>query len=496
VKNRTSARFDLSDAIAANLASKGGEALLHFDSCWIDWKWLREFCDHVAPVFARAHTVGLVARVRPTHIATIAANVRDRRSTAFIYSAQTSSGIASDIRRLRLPVVVADSGDWNETTLRAASEAGSIAVATSESDARIAILSPGTAPVIAKGDPDIAFRLLSSGTTGPPKRVPIRWDTAAQLVANSRTAYVGSDNADAPQIMASPLGNVAGLVYTLPVLALGGRLVLLDRFEPQAWAEAVRDHRPVRGALTPTGVRMVLDAQVRREWLESLQVIGVGGSRLDEELQAEFESRYGIPVLPAYGATEFGGVIANWSVDAYQEWGRRKRGSVGRAGTGVALRVVDQGSGHVLGPGEQGLLEAKVDRIGASWIRTTDLASLDEDGFLFIHGRADGAINRGGFKILPDAVANVVRQHPAVADAAVIGCADHRLGEAPVAAVELRVGQNVSPIAIRSWCRDRMLAYQVPARIVILDALPRNLSGKVALTALKEILSSKAMDQA
>ena len=472
---------DLATALKANIAERGDAPVLHYDGVWRDWRWLGEACDALAAAFGAAPLIGLVARPRPRHVAVIAANARDRRTTAFIYSAQRTSGIAADIERLRLPVIVADRQDWDETTLEAARLAGSMAVATDDNGEGGIELLARLRGADAAVDPDTAFLLLSSGTTGPPKRLPLSWQTASALVANSRTAYVGSDHQAAPQIMAAPLGNVSGLVYTLPPLVFGGRLVLLDRFEPAGWAAAVRDHKPVRGAMTPTGVRMVLDADIPAEWLASLKVIGVGGSRLDEQLQIDFERKYGVPVLPAFGATEFGGVIANWSLDAYREWGEAKRGSVGRAMPGVALRIVDVATGAEVEAGAQGLLEAKVDRVGPDWIRTTDIASIDADSFLFIHGRADGAINRGGFKILPDVVANTIRQHPAIADAAVVGIKDARLGEVPAAAIELKSGEQLDEPALREWLKERLVAYQVPAIYRFVGQLPRNASMKISL---------------
>ena len=485
--------IDLSAALIASFAARATSPVLHYAEAWRDWRWLGAACDALADAFGDTALVGLVARPRPHHVAVIAANVRDRRTTAFIYSAQRTSGIAADIERLRFPVIVADRQDWDETTLEAARRAGSIAIATDEREGGgVEVLAVNRGGAAATGS-DTAFLLLSSGTTGPPKRLPLSWQTASALVANSRAAYVGSDDQSVPQIMAAPLGNVSGLVYTLPPLVFGGRLVLLDRFEPSGWAAAVREHRPMRGAMTPTGVRMVLDADIPRDWLSSLKVIGVGGSRLDEQLQIEFEQKYGVPVLPAFGATEFGGVIANWSLDGYRKWGEAKRGSVGRAMAGIALRVVDSEKGNALEPGQQGLLEAKVDRVGPDWIRTTDIVSIDADGFLFIHGRADGAINRGGFKVLPDVVANTIRQHPAIADAAVVGIQDARLGELPVAAIELKAGAQLVEPELREWLKERLVAYQVPAIYRFVEHLPRNASMKISLLDVKTLFEASML---
>jgi acyl-coenzyme A synthetase/AMP-(fatty) acid ligase len=480
--------LDLRGAIADSIALGDAPALYHGDH-WRSWAWFGQAIGGLDAAIAGAGIVGLVARPRPWHVAAMASGIVARRTTAMIYCAQSPAGIAADIERLRLPAVVADRQDWNELTLAAAAAVGTRAIVTDESvPGSVEVLGDAASPPVSELAPGPAYYLLSSGTTGAPKRLALGWDTVASLVDDARLAYVGSD-VDAPQIMVSPLGNVSGLAYALPPIAFGRRLVLLDRFEPASWAAAVRDHRPVRGALTPAAIRMLVDSDVPADWLQSLTVIGVGGAKFDRALQLACEQRFGMPVLPAFGATEFGGVIANWTLDMYREWGEAKAGSTGRASRGVSLRIVDPDSREPLPADEQGLLQARVDRIGPDWLTTNDVASIDVDGFVFVYGRADGAINRGGFKILPDIVANIIKQHPDVADAAVIGIADDRLGEVPVAVVELRPGRDPSPDALRAWLKERLVAYQVPSEIRMVDALPRNASLKVSLPDVKAMFA-------
>src|SRR5262249_2162545 len=147
--------------------------------------------------------------------------------------------------------------------------------------------------------------------------------------------------------------------------------------------------------------------------------------------------RYGVPVLTSYAATEFGGGVAGWNLKDYQQYASDKRGSVGRAHAGCELRVVDESTGESLPNGDVGLLEVRADQIdGTQWIRTTDLARLDDDGFLWIVGRADQTILRGGFKVQPETVRVALLRHPAVVDAVVFGVDDDRLGQVPVAVVQ------------------------------------------------------------
>src|SRR5262249_50928335 len=156
---------------------------------------------------------------------------------------------------------------------------------------------------------------------------------------------------------------------------------------------------------------------------------------------------------------------------------------------GTDLRVVDPDTGAELPPGERGLLEARVPLMSPDWIRTTDLVTIDEDGFVFHHARADGAISRGGFKILPEVVAAALPDYPGVSDAAVVGLPDGRLGEVPAAAVELRPGTAVpSEEAIIAHLRARLTSVQIPVRVLVVDALPRTPSMKVSLAEVRRLL--------
>lgn len=486
---------DVRAAVAAAIEAGKGEPFLAFEERWYDWAWLRDFRmaldDHARGIgLEPGHAVALIARNRPDHVAVMAAQTASGRLTAMVYSAQSPARIAAEVEQVSAPLVVADRQDWTAELVAAVEGLGSLGLALEgEGVLPTVIVEPRleARAAFAKRDSDIAFEMLSSGTTGAPKRIPLRWSTLSSATQDAGNAYVGTTGSPAPQIMLHPLGNIAGVAYILPVLAFRQRVVLLEKFNIDAWVEVVRTYRPTRAALPPAAIQMVLDAGVEPEQLSSLAVIGVGGGRLDPLLQEAFEQRFGIPLLPAFGATEFAGVIANWSIDDYRTFGKVKRGSAGRASRNVELRIVDRDSFDPLPQGAVGLLEAKVARLGPEWVRTNDLARMDEDGFLYIHGRADDAINRGGFKIVPDTVVAALKQHPAVADAAVVGIPDLRLGEVPVAAVELRPGQQATPEALKAFLKDQLLAYQVPVHLRILPALPRNPSMKIALRDVRAL---------
>jgi acyl-coenzyme A synthetase/AMP-(fatty) acid ligase len=403
--------------------------------------------------------------------------------------------MAADVLKLGARAIIADAEDWGPELHAACARVGALEIAISKHDAAGVTSVAGAAGPGESEDRGrsaaTAFELLSSGTTGPPKRSPLSWSAVESAVRDAAVSYAGSGTRNAPVLMVHPMGNVAGLGYLAPALAHRQPIVLLEKFEVADWVSAVRTYRPVRAALPAPAVQMVLDSKATRDDLASLSLVAVGGARIEPELQRRFEEVFGIPVLTAFGATEFGGVVANWSLDLYRRFGAVKRGSAGKPSPGVALRVVDRESHERLPADQIGLLEARVDRIGPDWIRTNDLASLDADGFLYLHGRADDAINRGGFKVVPESVVRALREHPAIADAAVVGIPDDRLGEVPVAAIELKPGAAPpTDAAVKEFLRARLVAYQVPVAVRTVAALPRNASMKVSLPDVKRLFAA------
>ena len=275
------------------------------------------------------------------------------------------------------------------------------------------------------------------------------------------------------------------------MLLRGQRIVLLERFSVSGWHEYVKRWRPSHSGLPPSCVQQVLDADIPKEDLASIKVMGVGAAPLDPTVQKAFEDHYGIPILLSYGATEFAGPVAMMTADLHADWGRIKLGSVGRAMAGAALRVIDPESEAVLPPGQEGLLEVISPRIGPDWIRTSDIAMIDEDGFLFHRGRADGAIMRGGFKILPESVERALMLHPSVSEAGVTAVPDARLGQVPAAAIRLKPGVERPTIkALEAHLRQHVLATHIPNKWLFCDDLPRTPSLKADRPALRNLFES------
>jgi long-chain acyl-CoA synthetase len=342
------------------------------------------------------------------------------------------------------------------------------------------------------GDLDVAIEMRTSGTTGPPKRIPLTY----QQVEASLVGPLGRMVRSAPLtgdvvVITVPIVHIGGLWAVLERLITGQPFALLEKFTVTAWHNAVTEHRPAFTALPPAALRSVLDADIPRDDLSSIRAINAGASPVDPDLVDAFHERYGIPVLILYGATEFTGSVAGWNLRDFSGHWKAKRGSVGRPFPGVEVRVTDE-DGAVAPTGTTGRLQIATARAGGAgdeWITTSDLAHLDADGFLYVDGRADDVILRGGFKVSPDAVVKALRRHPAVADAAVAGLPDARLGHVPYAAVELRRGMYATGDELRTHCRSLLTPYEVPVAVQVVDELPRSAAMKVDRRRLLEILT-------
>lgn len=441
--------------------------------------------------------IGLLARNRLPHLAVLFGLLARRRTIMMLHAYQAPQVLADDLRRLRLAAVVGDAEDWvDERLAAAAAEVGTLALAV-EGAAPVrpvpAAAQPGEGPHHPP-QPGVAIHMLTSGTTGTPKRVPIGYAMLEAAVADAglATLQAGTAFTAAPFIQLYPLGNISGLYGLITCVSNGQRVVLIEKFSVAEWVRAVETYRPTTFvSLPPAAIRMVMDAGVPREALASIPAMRCGSAPLDAALQVAFEERYDIPILVNYGATEFCGVIAGWTIDDHRAFAAAKRGSVGRARPGTQLRVVDPMTGDPLPSGETGLLEVLSDRLGGGWVRTTDLGVIDADGFLFLKGRADSIIIRGGFKVAPEAVAAVLREHPQVRDASVIGMPDARLGEVPVAAVEPVIAEErPDEAALAAFARERMAPQMVPVRFAILETLPRTQSMKVDRARVKALLEA------
>jgi acyl-coenzyme A synthetase/AMP-(fatty) acid ligase len=433
-----------------------------------------------------AHRIGIVLRNRPGHFAALVAVIATGREVVTLSPFHGDIALAEDIETLAPQVVVADGRDWARAgVVAAAADVGALPLRIGEDDRPLLAHPADWAVAPASAEPsDVAVLMQTSGTTGRPKRVELSYTALTAAFEASGTPVRAQEVRlrSHPAILWTSLVHIGGLYFVIANVAAGLQTALLERFDVEKWADLVRRTRPRRVGLAPTAMRMVLQSDLPPDTLEGVQLVSSGTAPLDPDEADRFTARFGVPVLSVYGATEFAGAIAGWNAALYDEWGAAKRGSVGRAFRGIELRIVDDTTGRPVPAGTVGVLEARgVQLPGDGWVRTTDLASLDADEFLYIHGRADDAINRGGFTIVPSVIEDALRAHPAVRDASAVGIPDERLGELPVVAVTVRDGVGrPDPDQLREWLVQRLARYQLPAEIKIVDDLPRTPSLKIS----------------
>jgi len=479
---------------------------LEFEERWITWGELRVAALAIDRALARAGIgvgapVGVFLRNRPGLIAVLLALLISRRCIVSLSPFQPPEGVHEDLRKLKLPAVIADAQDWAaEGTIGVAQDLGCLGLSLTRGQlAPPEVVSKYQKRLPHHKDlPATALEILTSGTTGAPKRIRISYRTMDDSIVDGTTRDGNAEKAalalkTTPAVMFAPLMHVSGLFGTLLAIFEARPLVLLEKFSVDGWAEAIARHRIRFSSLPPTPMRMVLDANVPKNKLASLIAVRAGTAPLPPQTQKEFESRYGIPVLVQYGATEWMGGLAGWTLKDHERYIATKLGSVGRPRGDVKLRVLDPDSGREMPSGETGILEVlPAQRLGVSeWTRTTDLASIDADGFLYIHGRADDTIIRGGFKVQLNQVADVLTHHPAVLEAAVIGLPDERLGQVPVAVIECKPdAPQPSEAELKAYAQQHLTPYQVPVRFKLVAALPRTVSMKVSRPGVRALFDT------
>lgn len=346
-------------------------------------------------------------------------------------------------------------------------------------------------------DADIALLQFTSGTTGPPKPVPLRHTTILDLIdrllAKLRGAKPSSAKANRPpmpNLVPLSLSLWAGIYQVLFAFRAGSGVVLMDRFSPTDFAALVARHQLRSTVLPPAALTMVLHDDSVTD-LAPLKIVRSITAPLSPVQARRFRDKFGVIVLNSYGQTELGGEVVGWSAADAREWGETKLGSVGRPLPGIDVTIADD-EVMVRTPttAARKIDAAFLDRLtDDGWFHTGDLGWFDDDGFLWLDGRVSDMINRGGLKVFPGTVEDVLVAADGVREAAVVGVPDERLGEVPWAFV-VRADESVSEDGLVQWCRGQLTPYRVPTRIVFVDQLPRNDVGKVVKRELVELATA------
>jgi long-chain acyl-CoA synthetase len=337
-------------------------------------------------------------------------------------------------------------------------------------------------------DDDTAVLLYTSGTTGQPKGAEL---THANLTLNARgAADLFSLGSEGIMLGALPLfhsfGQTCGMNATV---SGGGTLTLLPRFEPGKALEIIQRDRVNVFQGVPTMYGAMLHHPERESYdVSSLRLCGSGGSAMPVELLRGFDEAFGCKILEGYGLSESSPVASFNHADR-----ERKPGSIGTPIAGVEMAIVDD-DGREVAQGEVGEIvirgynvmkgywqrpEETAETIVDGWLHTGDMGRTDEDGYFYVVDRKKELIIRGGYNVYPREIEEVLYEHPAVREAAVLGVPHDEYGEEVGAAVALKDGATATPAELRDFVKEQVAAYKYPRHVWLVDELPKGPTGKI-----------------
>ena len=357
----------------------------------------------------------------------------------------------------------------------------------------------GSRTASAAGADDVALVLHTSGTTSRPKLVPLRQRNLAFSAENiARTYNLGADDV---ALCVMPLFHIHGLMAsTMATFWSGGTVVVPPAFDAMTFWPAAAEHGATWYSAVPTMHQMLLlrNRGERPHGAERLRFIRSSSSALAPEVMRQLESRFGAPVLEAYGMTEASHQMASNPLPP----GERRAGTVG-VETGIRIAVMDE-RGNVLAPRTHGevviqgpsIIDAYANNPDANaksftdgWFRTGDLGFLDGDGYLSLVGRLKEMINRGGEKIAPREIDDVLLQHPAVAEAVAFGIPHAAWGEEVAAAVVLKSPATEKELV--AFARERLADHKVPKKLYLVEKIPRTATGKIQRRSVADALLAR-----
>ena len=359
----------------------------------------------------------------------------------------------------------------------------------------------------ADGD-DLTIIMFTAGTTGFPKGVMLSHESFSSYILNSVSS--ADPEIEERNILTVPLYHIAGM-QTVMAAVYGGRTVIIQRqFEAKEWMELVERERVSRAMMVPTMLKVLMDhPDFHQHDLGSLEVITYGAAPMPLEVIKRAIAEFpGVQFINAFGQTETASTITVLPPGDHILQGSpqevekklRRLSSIGKPLDDVEVRIVGE-DGNPVVQGEVGEIVARGSRlmkgywnradataeaIRGGWLYTGDLGYMDEDGYIFLAGRAKDFIKRGGEMISPEEVEQVLQSHPAIDEAAVIGVPDVDWGERVRAIVALKKGRPVGEEEIVEYCRQRLASFKKPESIVFVEELPRNPLGKVLKRVLRE----------
>jgi long-chain acyl-CoA synthetase len=385
--------------------------------------------------------------------------------------------------------------------------------------ANVTVVSPASlfaAPEIEPPEPPsdpgaIAIELFTSGTTGTPKAAVLRHENVVSYILAS--VEFGAAGEEEAALVAVPPYHIAGISAVLSSTYSARRIVMLPSFEPGEWLRLLAHERITHAFVVPTMLVRIMDClgqAPQSAAFPALRAIAYGGGKMPlAVIERALRLFPGVDFTNAYGLTETSATVCLLSPEDHRAAAasadpqvRRRLGSVGRALPAIELEVRDM-AGRTLGPHESGLVFVRGAQVAgeyrgagslrdaAGWFATQDRGWVDQEGYLFLEGRADDVIVRGGENISPGEIEEALLAHPAIADAAVVAVPSEQWGEAVGAAVVLRAGAAVTVESLQQWVREQLRSSRVPERWVFRHELPYNEMGKVLRRVVREELQKQ-----
>ena len=356
-------------------------------------------------------------------------------------------------------------------------------------------------------DPEeIAVLLFTSGTTGEPKAAVLRHrHLTSYIIGTVEFLSAGEDEA---QLVCVPSYHIAGVAGVLSSVFGGRRVVYLSAFDPEEWVRLAHDERVTQAMVVPTMLGRILPVlEQQGTKLPALHHVSYGGGRMPVELiERAMRLLPHVNFVNVYGLTETSSTIAVLTPEDHRDCVasadpavRRRLGSVGRSLPSVEIEIRDP-EGKALSPGDRGEIYVRGEQVAGEylagsalvddgWFPTKDAGWVDEEGFLFLEGRLDDVIVRGAENLSPGEIEDTLLEHPAVAEATVVGVPDEEWGEAVAAAVVLKPGQTVAVDELRAFVRERLRSTKTPEVIQIRTEMPYNETGKLLRRVIRHELS-------
>ncbi len=361
-------------------------------------------------------------------------------------------------------------------------------------------------------DNDLTILMFTAGTTGSPKGVMLAHQNFSEYVLNNVTP--ADTESEEKNIVTVPMYHIAGIQAVMAAVYGGRTLVIQQQFEPEAWMKLVQEDQVDRAMMVPTMLKQLMDHPNFEKYnLTSLQVITYGAAPMPlEVIKRAIQAFPGSRFINAFGQTESAATITMLGPEDHviegtpeeMEVKLKRLGSIGKPLPDIDVKIMAE-DGSDLPAGEVGEIVARGTRImkgywkqeeattstidKEGWLHTGDLGYQDEEGYIFLAGRAKDIIKRGGEMISPEEVENTILEHPKVEEAAIIGVQDPEWGERVRAVIVPKEGQTIDPDELIEFCRQRLASFKKPESVVFTKELPRNPMGKILKRVLREEFS-------